>query len=1076
MSGLHFYTMRDADEAARWVVRELRAIAPGPFDRPVILAHHAALQRRLTLEIAKAEGCAASMRMVSPFGWIDEVIGLEGADREWRSGTVAWRLSALMTELVAEMPESAQVIVSQGDAVALLELARAIAQRFRAYLLHRPTLLLQWEESSDLTSSDAANEGWQRALWRGLAERIGTRSPARTIQAVRAGTLVLPENIPATILMVADPTVPPTIREMLQAIAAQREVRWCVLRHLTDAPGVIESERLKASSTVLRSLGLSDSPPFVEASATLLGAVQNAMRTGVCGETGQQALDQSLTFHSCHSPLREIETLRELAVVALEADPKLRPEDITLYVTTLGEYLPAIDAVFGVDEEGIPRLPYSVAGRAFSETSPVVLALLRLLEASEGRATLNEIGSLLGLEPIARAARLTEDEVATVLHLLTEAGVVWGRNGHERAARYALPPLDAGTWKLGVERLVLGLATGPTTVAIGDVLPVSGQLAGNTELIARLADWTDALFATFDALRTARSAAEWQTLLESMTRQFVAVSGTNDAKASRTLRETIRQLLDGVERAAPGAPITLAALRLLVLDALENGTGRSGHLRGGVRVCQLQSGTVLPSAVVLIAGMSDALHPAGGGSIAWDLLSKHPAKEVGVEAITAARAEDPDARADALDTFREVVCSAQSELHVAWTGVTLAKQDKRAPSVAIAELRDTAERFLSEDAGKALVREEPAHPFSARLFDATPGIHTYRSAARGWAQAATLVRQHANAADDFAFEPLPSPTQSKLITLEALAKCIEDPTKHFCQRILGLSVGREDGELADSEPQGIAVLTKKDTVRNEYRGASWRLEAAQRRNDRRSAHEIEAWLRHQPELAYGEEGREQANKLIRNWWGPLQKMRALEWAPARAIECKVGEWTIVGRLDQLTNTARVIASLYEISSYSALKQWVPHLVMNVLAQQGADLPLKTLVLDGVHWRLKPVENAEELLVGLCAMYAEASTTPLPLFRKTGVSWLEKRKCTRRSDDDDADTAAKARLEAHNTWTSSPARGSTPARTGEGDSDWARLCWPDRDLLDDDQFFDNMATQAERVILPFLQHKLDGVAT
>ena len=93
MSGLHLHAVRDADEAARWVVRELRALAPGPFDRPVILAHHGALQRRLTLEIARAEGCAASLRMVSPVGWVDEVIGLEGADREWRSGTVAWRLA-----------------------------------------------------------------------------------------------------------------------------------------------------------------------------------------------------------------------------------------------------------------------------------------------------------------------------------------------------------------------------------------------------------------------------------------------------------------------------------------------------------------------------------------------------------------------------------------------------------------------------------------------------------------------------------------------------------------------------------------------------------------------------------------------------------------------------------------------------------------------------------------------------------------------------------------------------------------------------------------------------------------------
>lgn len=1069
MTGLYLQAVRDADEAAAWLVRELRAIAPGPFDRPVILAHHAALQRRLTLAIAKADGCAASMRMVSPFGWIDEVIGLEGADREWRSGTVAWRLAALITERVSEMPESAQATVAQGDAVALLELSRAIAHRFRAYLLHRPNLLLQWESSSDLVTSDAVNEAWQRTLWRGLVERTGTRSPASTVQAVRGDTLTLPESIPATILMVADPALPPTIREMLRAIATQREVRWCVLRHLTDAPAAIVSERLKSSTAVLRALGLQDAEPHSHSTPQLLHAVQDSIRNGDAGTQSNRALDNSLTLHSCHSPLREIETLRELAIAALESDAALRPEDITLYVTSLGEYLPAIDAVFGVDEEGIPRLPYSVAGRPFSDTAPVVLALLRLLEASEGRATLNEIGSLLGLEPVARAAQLTEDEVATALHLLTQAGVVWGRNGTERQEHYGLPPLDAGTWKLGIERLVLGLATGPSTVAIGDVLPVSGQLAGNAELIGRLADWTDALFAAFDSLRVARSAAAWEALLERTMRQFIAVSGMNDARASRTLRETIRQLLDGVERAAPGAPISLAALRLLVVDALENGTGRSGHLRGGVRVAPLQSGTVLPSAVVLVAGMGDALHPAGGGSLAWDLLSKHPAPPLADDAIKAARAEDPDARADALDTFREVVCSARRALHVAWTGATLAKKDKRAPSVAVAELRDLAERLLTPDDASALVREEPAHPFSARLFGGAPNIRTPRSAAQGWARAATLVRKHANATDGFAADPLVAPTQSKLISLDALARCVEDPTKHFCQRILSLNLGRGEDELADYEPQGIPVLRKSEGVRTEYRSASWRLEAAQRRGDQRTPEKIEAWLRHQPELAYGEEGRAQAATLISQWWGPLHEMRKLQWKPARAVECTIGEWTIVGRLDQLTDSARVIASLYEVKPRSAVKQWVPHLIMNVLKQRGADLPDETQFMDGTGWTLSAVEKAEEILADLCALYAEASTKPIPLFRSTGIAWLEKRDLAPRTTDVDPETATKARLEAHKSWTSYPAMGSMPARTGEGDSDWNRLCWPDRDLLEDDDFFEQVASASERVLLPYLQH-------
>jgi exodeoxyribonuclease V gamma subunit len=1065
---MHLSPLRDADDAAQWLVRELRAIAPGPFDRPVILAHHAALQRRLTLEIARTEGCSASLRMVSPFGWVDEVIGLEGVDREWRSGTVAWRITALITDLAAEMPESAQAIVRQGDAVALLELARAIAHRFRAYLLHRPALLLNWETTGALTTADPAAEAWQCALWRGLVERTGTPSPARTVQAVRDGHLVLPESIPTTILMVADPSLPPTTREMMKAIATHRDVRWGVLRHLSDAPEALGSERLKTSSQVLRTLGLADAAAAPTAPTTLLTAVQGAIRHGRSAVATHHALDRSLSIHSCHSALREIETLRELAIAALESDATLRPDDITLYVTSLTEYLPAIDAVFGVDEPGLPRLPYSVAGRPFSETAPVVLALLRLLEASEGRATLNGIGSLLGIEPIARAARLSEDEVATALHLLTQAGVVWGRNGAERHERFDLPALAAGTWQLGIDRLVLGLATGPSTRSIGEVLPTSGQLAGNGELIGRLADWTDALFAAFDAMRVPKSAAEWNGYLESTIRSFIAVSGMNDARAARTLRDTIRQLLEGVARAAPGAPITLASLRLLIADALENGTGRSGQLRGGLRVCQLQSGSVLTSAVVLVAGMGDALHPAGGGSLAWDLLAKHPAPAEGEAAVKAARAEDPDARADALDAFRELVCSARRSLHVAWTGVTLAKKDKRAPSVAVSELRDIAEHFLSADDATRLIREEPAHPFSARLFDPAPEAASHRSGAKGWARAATLVRENASTPDSFAAEVVAGVAESKVVSLDVLTRCVENPTSHFCTRILGLALGRDEDELADNEPQGIVVKTSAG-VRNHYRSVSWRLEEAQRRRDQRTPEEVEAWLRHQPELAYGEEGRVQAAALVEQWWTRLDGVRRIPWLPAQPVSCTVGDWTIEGRLDQLTPDARVVASLFEVKPRSALKQWVPHLVMNLLAKQGADLPRITRVSDGSDWTLKPVENPEAILADLCALCAEASEKPIPLFRSTGIEWLEARDNAPRAQAIDSETAAKARMAAHKAWISTPAFGSLPAHTGEGDSDANRLCWPERDLLDDDIFFDEMASAAERVLLPYLQH-------
>ena len=55
---------------------------------------------------------------------------------------------------------------------------------------------------------------------------------------------------------------------------------------------------------------------------------------------------------------------------------------------------------------------------------------------------------------------------------------------------------------------------GRTDSPVGDVLPVSGDSAGNADLIGRIAGWTEQVFELFTALRTARPAQEWTAVLE----------------------------------------------------------------------------------------------------------------------------------------------------------------------------------------------------------------------------------------------------------------------------------------------------------------------------------------------------------------------------------------------------------------------------------------------------------------------------------------------------------------------------------------------------------------------------------
>ena len=608
-------------------------------------------------------------------------------------------------------------------------------------------------------------------------------------------------------------------------------------------------------------------------------------------------------------------------------------------------------------------------------------------------------------------------------------------------------------------RILIIVATPPGQSVDTDVEAIEARL------VRAARAWEDDLH---DALRTERNGRDWQSLLEDTLRQFIAIDGPDDARAARTLRETLSRLLDSIERVAPGTIISLGTLRALLAQEFEEGTGASGHLRGGMRVCRLESGAVLPSHVVLMAGVSDALHPGGGGSIAWDLLEKHPVPIGDGTNAKAGRAEDPDARADALDTFREALCSAGHRLHISWTGVTLQKQEKRAPSVALSELRDLIATLVPASV-REIVIEEPPHPFSLRLF--TPradGVAGWTSAAKGWAHAAKLM-QAGIARPTFASEPLLA-DPSRVIGLEVLASAVNDPTRHFCERVAGLLMRTEADELAQSEPQGLKIRTATG-VDNNFRQVAWRLESAQRRGDTRTQEEIETWLRHQPELPYGEEGRVAAEQIAAVWFPHLAAMREENWEEVRPLECVVGEYTITGRLDALTANARVVASLYKVEPYSAVRHWVTHLAMNLLATRGEPVPRITRIEDHKPWHFTAVENPEPLLASLCALYTEASQAPVPLFRKSGHEWLKRRKLAPRSEQIAEKDTEQAERSAQGKWAGKSFSGEVSH--GEREEAHHLLCWPVLSLTDNRDLFDAFAANAERVLLPMMQHRVEG---
>jgi len=293
---------------------------------------------------------------------------------------------------------------------------------------------------------------------------------------------------------------------------------------------------------------------------------------------------------------------------------------------------------------------------------------------------------------------------------------------------------------------------------------------------------------------------------------------------------------------------------------------------------------------------------------------------------------------------------------------------------------------------------------------------------------------------------------------------VKDPSLFFCRRILNLEM-QDNDEVEECEPQGVNPPGEKG-VSNDLRTISWRLEAAQRRGDVRDRDQIAEWLQHQPEMPYGEEGRVLAGAVAEAWLPRLDELRGITWLPPLPVELKVGEFTIVGRLDHLTADARVIECLYKIRAHSALPNWVPHLVMNVMADRGEGLPRETSMLGATPWKIAAVDDAEAELIKLCEFYEQACIAPQPLFRRSGCAWLEELGGRPEADVDLA-TREKAWRKARDAWEPMISRPGAPTFKKESEQPSSVLCWPNCDLLDPD-FAEMFARSTERVLLPFMR--------
>jgi exodeoxyribonuclease V gamma subunit len=723
---------------------------------------------------------------------------------------------------------------------------RHIAELFDRYALQRPAMIRAWAAGRDVDATGAKLPGdarWQAELWRRLRARTDQPDPAERIESACArlraepGLVELPERLSVFGLT----RLPAGRLQVLEALAAARDVHLFLLHpspalweRVAQAPPVTRREddptrelpahRLLASwGQDVRELQLVAGPPAdadhhhptPPAAGTLLARIQADVREdrpppgpplpGLDDERLELVEDRSIQVHACHGRARQVEVLRDAILHQLAEDPTLEPRDVIVMCPDIETFAPLIGATFGAGEVSAgddelddlpeelrpPDLRVRLADRSLRQTNSVLGFVSRLLELADQRLTASQVLDLADREPVRRRFGLDDKHVARVEEWVAQSGIRWGLDAAHRAP-FKLDKLRAGTWRAGLDRVLLGVAMADEEQRLfGGALPLDDVESGEIELAGCFAELVDRLQAAVDSMRRPMTVGGWTAAIAAAADALTATPGREAWQ-----RSELQRLLDDVEREAAVAgasrtTLALAEVRALLAARLEGRPTRTNFRTGHLTICTLVPMRSVPHRVVCLLGLDDGEFPRKSVRDGDDLVLRDP--HVG----------DRDSRTEDRQMLLDALMAATDRLIVTYTGKDERTNTSRPPAVPVGELLDVidATARLADGDGRArdqVLVQHPLQPFDPRNFtlgELVPGRHWGFD--RVTLHGARALGASRTPPPPFLRGPLPE-LRTQLVELDDLVRFAEHPVKAFLRQRLGVWLGDHEDEVNDS--------------------------------------------------------------------------------------------------------------------------------------------------------------------------------------------------------------------------------------------------------------------------------------
>jgi exodeoxyribonuclease V gamma subunit len=818
-----------------------------PFAREVVAVPAKGVERWIAQRLSHVlgantdDGVCANVEFPWPSTLVDDAVQAaspEHADAvaRWTPQRSVWPLLEVVDASMSEAWCSAlahHLGTNEEDKGRRLAMVSRLAHLFDEYGQSRPEMLRAWADGLDEQGDGMPLDDdlrWQAELWRRLHDRLGI-SPALLLEDACERLREQPElsDLPERISVFGASRLSPARLHVLAAVAGHRQVHlwlnhaspalWDTastsprpLRRRDDTTRRLIANPLLASLSrdVLELQELLDrcapgSRDVLHASApyadTLLGRLKRDLADDAVPTDPPllDAKDRSVQVHACHGRTRQVEVLREVILGLLADDPSLEPRDVLVMCPDVETFAPIIAATFSLGAEDgaahpAARLRVRLADRALRQTNPLLAVLSQLLELGTARITASQVLDLAGSPAVRQRFGFDDDEVERLRDWVVSAGVRWGLDGAHRST-WQLGAVEQGTWRNGLDRLLLGVAMEGAFQMLGDVVPIDDVDSADIDLAGRFAELVDRLDAAQSLMSGKNTAEEWMSGLEA------AVLGLAATTPDTTWQELqMRTELADIAEAAAGSPalLGLADVRAVLEGTLSGRPTRASFRTGTLTVCTLVPMRSVPHRVVCLLGLDDGFFPRQGTRDGDDVLARDP--WVG----------ERDPRSEDRQLLLDAICAAEDHLVITYTGADERTGAEVPPAVPLGELLDALDRTATAPGG-AHVRDvvttrHPLQPFDPRNFTPgalrTPGPFSFDQLGHAGAIAAAGKR---TIPLPFLARPLPDQPAEDVV-LADLLHMLEHPARAFLRQRLQVALTWQEEEPADNLPVELGDL------------------------------------------------------------------------------------------------------------------------------------------------------------------------------------------------------------------------------------------------------------------------------